>query len=96
MTALERAAWAQTPGGTRVRGKGQPGLQPQEVEVWGNYRRGRENQGFLVCSRSRKSFGERLGKGSGPAGLVRAQRMGSLCEGGACLSRTGLWFPRVS
>ena len=65
-----------------MRGKGQPGLQPQEVEVWGNYRRGREDQGFLVCSRSRKSFGERLGKGSGPAGLVRAQRMGSLCEGG--------------
>lgn len=78
------------------RRSGQPGLQPQEVEMWGNFRRGREDWGFLVCSRSRKNFVEGLGEGSGPAGLVRAQRTGSLYEGGAHLNRTGLWFPRVS
>lgn len=46
----------------------------RRVEVWGSCRR-EEDQGFLVCSRSRKNFVEGLGEGSGPAGLVRAQRM---------------------
>lgn len=52
--------------------------------------------GLPVCSGSRKSFSEGLGKGSGPAGLARARRMGSLCEGGAHPSRMGRWFSRVS
>lgn len=84
---MEQAAWAETLGGTRVRRKGQPGLQPQEVEVWGDCRRGSEDQGFLCA----------LGAGRASVrGLARAGRMGSLCEGGAHPSRTGRWFSRVS
>lgn len=61
---MEQAAWAETLGGTRVRRKGQPGLQPQEVEVWGDCRRGSEDQGFLCA----------LGAGRASVrGLARAQ-----------------------